>query len=248
MNRELWLACVGLLFGSLVSPAVAQESAGIDEEKLLAPYRAAAMDRWDKDVRALEALDRTEQDPEDAVLLIGSSSIRLWDTAAEDLAPYPIIRRGYGGAKFTDEAVFARRLIEPHRFRAMVLFVANDVTGGANDTPPAKIEQLVRHIVAVARQREPEAQLFIVEVTPTRSRFGAWDKIRKVNEVLREIALTEDNTHFVPTAEYYLDAAGQPREELFRDDQLHQNREGYVLWGKLIRRRLDDFLGAPVRQ
>ena len=219
-------------------PAAASESEGTPADK----YREAAVERWENDIRKLEALDATQQDQAGSVLYIGSSSIRLWDTVAEDMAPYPAIKRGYGGARYTDLAVFAPRLIKPHQFKAMVMFVANDVTGGGGDTPLDEIERLVRYIIGVARNHQPNAELFIVEVTPTNSRYQAWDKIRQVNARLREIALTEDNTHFIPTAEYYLDAEGKPRGEFFRDDQLHLNREGYRRWSKLIRRRLDDFL------
>jgi len=35
-----------------------------------------------------------------------------------------------------------------------------------------------------------------------------------------------------------LDAAGEPREELFVEDQLHLSHEGYLLWAKLIGPRL----------
>ncbi len=205
-------------------------------------YRAKAEARWQADIDKLTALNDAETTNPDSVLYIGSSSIRLWETVAEDMAPYPAIKRGYGGARYTDLSVFARQLIEPHQFRAMVMFVANDVTGGDNDTPLDELEKLVRSIIAVARGHQPDAQLFIVEVTPSQSRFQAWPQIRQVNAVLREVAFTETNTHFIPTAEYFLDASGQPRTEFFRDDQLHLNRAGYARWARLIRRRLDDFL------
>jgi hypothetical protein len=240
----MWLLGVGVLICGLQHATVFAQRAG-DAPALpawLAAYRDAATERWDADIRRLEALDQNQADPEDAVLLIGSSSIRLWETAAADLDPYPVIRRGYGGAKYTDLAVFAKRLIEPHQFRGMVMFVANDVTGGAGDTTLEELRRLVEYILEVAHRHQPAAQLFIVEVTPTRSRWDAWEQIRGVNALLREIALTTSHTHFIPTAEFYLDTAGQPREELFRDDQLHLNRAGYRRWGAQIRHRLDAFL------
>ncbi|XZE52955.1 GDSL-type esterase/lipase family protein [Planctomycetaceae bacterium SH139] len=228
----LGLLGVQLVFGQLVCQA--------DEPN--DKYRPKAEARWQADIDKLTALNDAEPSATDSVLYIGSSSIRLWETVAEDMAPYPAIKRGYGGARYTDLSVFARQLIEPHRFRAMVMFVANDVTGEEQDTPLEEIETLVRSIIAVARGHQPNAELFIVEVTPSQSRFQAWPQIRQVNALLREVALTETNTHFIPTAEYFLDAGGQPRTEFFRDDQLHLNRAGYTRWAKLIRRHLDDFL------
>lgn len=203
-----------------------------------------AVSRWEGDIQKLEALDAAEPDPEDAVLLVGSSSIRLWDGAVGAMKPYPIIRRGYGGAKYSDLLVYARRLIEPHEYQAIVFFVGNDVSGGKTDHAVEDVEKWVRAIVKVARDHQPDAAILLVEVTPTPVRFDAWPKIRKLNAMLREVALTEPNTSFVSTAEFYLDRDDQPRRELFRDDNLHQNETGYQVWASLIKRRLDEVLAT----
>ena len=152
------------------------------------PEQIAAARRWEPDIAALEARDRTESHPPDSILLVGSSSIRLWDSVAADLAPYHPIQRGFGGARFADVAVYAWRLIRPHRFRALVLFAANDVTGGPDDARPEQVAVWLGHIVEVARAAQPEAAIFCLEITPTPARWAAWPKIREVNHALaREI-------------------------------------------------------------
>ncbi len=59
---------------------------------------AAAFEPWQSDIDGFapaiaefEKLDQTEQYPDDAILFTGSSSVRLWKTIAEDVAPYPVI-------------------------------------------------------------------------------------------------------------------------------------------------------------
>ncbi|TWT91891.1 GDSL-type esterase/lipase family protein [Neorhodopirellula pilleata] len=203
-----------------------------------------AVEKWDDEIQKLEQKDQDEPDPQNAVLLLGSSSIRLWENAAGALAPYPVIRRGYGGAKYSDLLVYSRRLIVPHEFRAAVIFVANDITGGQSDHEVEAVEKWVRAIVRTAREHQPQAAILLVEVTPTPSRFDAWSKIRELNGKIREIALTEPNTYFVATAEFYMDRDDQPRAEFFRDDRLHQNEAGYAIWASLIKRRLDEVLSG----
>ncbi len=232
--------CLGLVVLTGCSNAPVAPPADKD---FLEPFRAHAVAEWEGDIQGLESRDATESLPENAILFVGSSSIRLWETLAADMAPYPIIQRGYGGARYSDLAVYAERVIEPHDYRALVLFVANDVSGETRDHSPQQVGRFVRHILDVARTHRPLAPIFIVEITPTESRFNVWPEIRKVNAVLREISLTTDNTYFIPTAEYYLDALGNPRPGLFVSDKLHLNAAGYALWTKLIRRRLDDVLG-----
>ncbi len=103
---------------------------------------------------------------------------------------------------------------------------------------------MVRHIIEVSRNHQPDAPVLLVEITPCSSRWDAWPKIRAVNYLLREITFTVPNTYFVETAEYYLDAENRPIDDYFRKDLLHQNAAGYRLWGKLIQRRLGEALRA----
>ena len=60
------------------------------------------------EIEAFEHLDNTQTYADDAVLFIGSSSIRLWKTLETDMKPYAVIQRGYGGAHFRDMVFFYR--------------------------------------------------------------------------------------------------------------------------------------------
>lgn len=229
------------------TPLTAQDSSpgtSVSPQALLAPYREAAEKKWSEAITTFDQQNKSETDPDDAILFIGSSSIRRWTTMAADMAPYPTVRRGYGGAKYTDMAVFVDQLISPHDYRAIVMFVGNGVVGKDDDHTPDQIEALTRHIVSVSHQHQPGAPFFLIEITPCEKRFEAWPKIRAVNARLREIALSTPDTYFIPTASHYLNADGTPRPELFVEDKLHLNEDGYKQWASLIRRRLDDVLAT----
>jgi lysophospholipase L1-like esterase len=200
--------------------------------------------KWAEEIAKLEARDKSESYPDDAILFIGSSSIRMWKGLDEDIAPYRGINRGYGGARYSDLAVFAQRLITPHKYAAAVVFVANDIVGKPADTPLDELDRLVRHIVDVSKKHQPDAPVLIVEITPTESRFAAYPQIRKANFVLREIALTEPGVFLVETNDYYLTPDRKPIADYFLDDRLHQNPTGYELWGSLIKRELDEVLAS----
>ena len=225
------------------SPTATDQSPEVrdqDSNDLLSPYREAAEKKWSKSIDAFDSQNETEADPADAIMFIGSSSIRRWSTMATDMAPYRTIRRGYGGAKYTDMAVFVQRLVSPHKYRALVMFVGNGVTGKPEDHTPDQIESLARHIVSVSHRHQPGAPVFLIEITPCEKRFEAWPKIRAVNARLREIALSTPDTYFIPTASHYLKPDGTPRAQMFVEDRLHLNEAGYKQWSTLIRRRLDD--------
>jgi hypothetical protein len=201
--------------------------------------QAAASREWEQDIAALEALDQTELHPADSILFVGSSSIRLWDTIARDIAPYHPIRRAYGGAKSSDLAVFVRRLIAPHQFRALVIFVANDVTGSDEDATPEQVTTWFNHFVGTAQDIAPAVPIFWIAVTPTPARWDAWPKIRQVNAALARACAAHHDVHFIPTAYAYLDEQGQPHPDLFQDDRLHLNELGYRIWSAIILSHLD---------
>ena len=208
----------------------------------LSQYWDEAVKRWSHDIEALEQRDVDQRDPKDAILFIGSSSIRRWESIETDMAPYQVVQRGYGGAKYSDLAVFSKRLIHPHKYSALVVFVANDVQGKSEDHSCEEVEECIRHIVKVSRAHRPQAPIFFIEITPTRKRFSAWPLIREVNARIQQVSSSLPNTYFISTAEYFLDPFGNPRDELFVDDQLHLNNAGYEKWSVLIRRDLDKVL------
>jgi hypothetical protein len=226
LPAKAWLALTGLLLAA--EPG---------------PEQIAAARRWEPDLAALEARDRAESHPPDSILLVGSSSIRLWDSIVADLAPYHPIPRGFGGARFADVAVHARRLIRPHRFRALVLFAANDVTGAPDDARPEQVAAWFGHLVEVARAAQPEAPIFCLEITPTPARWAAWPKIQEVNRALARECARRPGVHFIPTAHAFLTPEGRPAADLFRDDRLHLNALGYRLWSAILKSHLDARLG-----
>jgi hypothetical protein len=195
---------------------------------------------WENDIKSFEQLDKSVKYSDDAILFAGSSSIRLWTSLEKDMAPYNIIQRGYGGAKLSDFAVYSSRIIDPHPCRAIVLFIANDITGSDQDKTPEEDAALFRYILKTIRKSHQSTPVFWIEITPTASRWKVWPEIQKANALIKEICAREKNTYFITTSYAFLDDKGLPKSELFRDDQLHLTEKGYEVWTGIIRNELDN--------
>jgi len=185
---------------------------------------ASAAEQWNSDVRQLAKSNCTEGGS-DTVLCLGSSSFRLWDSIDTDMAPYPVLRRAYGGAKFCDLAIYTPEIVHGLRFRSAMVFVANDITGSKSDKTPQEIQRLAELVIHKVREQNSEASIFLVAITPTPSRFDHWPKIQAANVALQELAKRMQNVYFVSTEEHYL-TNGKPRSELFTTDRLHQQALG----------------------
>jgi len=199
---------------------------------------------WENDIRKFEELDKSVEYQKDAILFAGSSSIRLWTTLESDMSPYPVIQRGYGGAKLSDFAVYAGRIIAPHPCRAIVLFIANDITGSEYDKSPKEGAALFRCILGTIRRSHPDTPVFWIAVTPTASRWEVWNDIQKEGTIIKDICEHNGNTYYIRTDFAFLNENGKPKTELFRDDQLHLNERGYAIWTGIIKKELEKVISV----
>ena len=197
---------------------------------------------WEPEIGKLVNLSKTESYTDDAIIFAGSSSIRLWSTLPEDMAPFNIIQRGYGGARLSDFAVYADRIFSPLPARALVLFIANDITGGEKDKSPGEVKKLFLYVVKTFRKSHPGAPVFWIAITPTESRWKAWPRISEANDLIRETCENRSNLYFIRTDYAFLNEKGEPRAELFRPDKLHLNTEGYKVWTEIIKKELSRML------
>lgn len=197
---------------------------------------------WEPEIQKFEQLDKTGSFNGNEILFAGSSSIRLWQTISDDMAPYPVIQRGYGGAKLSDFAVYADRIFDPHPCRAIVIFIANDIHGGDNDKSPEEVLSLYKNVIKTIRKKQAETPVFWIAITPTSSRWRVWPEIQKANNLIQEYCESADNLYFIKTDFAFLGENGRPINEFFRDDLLHLNADGYAVWTEIITNELNRVL------
>jgi lysophospholipase L1-like esterase len=201
-----------------------------------------SVQKWENDIREFEQLDSTNRYPNNAVLFMGSSSIRLWNTLEEDIKPYSVIQRGFGGSRISDVAWYTPRIVYPHQIQAVVIFVANDISGSKEDKTPQEIASLFSYIVKTIHKKHPDLPVFYIQVTPTESRWKVWPRIQEGNKLVKQLCAKNPDLHFVETAKYFLSSEGTPNAELFVDDKLHLSAQGYQIWTRLVKAELDKVL------
>ncbi|MFL2666074.1 MAG: GDSL-type esterase/lipase family protein [Flavobacteriaceae bacterium] len=196
-------------------------------------------EKWEQEIKKLELLDQKENYSDNAILFIGSSSIRLWKSIKQDLDPYEPIKRGYGGARYSDLIHFTERLVSPHKVKAVGIFVANDITGGMNDLSPKEVLDLAKFIVKKIRKSHKNKPIFFIETTPTSKRWKVWDKISKANDLIKDFSSNNRNIFYIDTRSFYFISNGIPNDDFFIRDKLHLNSKGYKLWAKILKESFD---------
>ena len=223
--KRLATASLALCLLAAVTPARAQ---------LASPFAEAhdyAM--WEKEVAAYEAADRLSPPPRGGALFIGSSTIRLWATLADDFPGRKVINRGFGGSEIVDSTHFADRLIFPHEPGQIFLRAGgNDIHAGRT---PREVARDFAEFVRVVHARLPRAEILFIGLSPAPARWGEADKGRELNRLIRAMALEMPRVGFVDAGDISLSPAGAALLELFAKDRLHFAPEGYKLLAERVR-------------
>lgn len=187
---------------------------------------------WD-DVQAIKKYDQMYVPPANPILFTGSSSIRKWNDLERTFADYVVMNRGIGGAVTNDITYYVNDIVFPYHPRQIVLYV------GENDAPDEQttadsILNRTKHLMAVLRSQLPDVPVIYLAMKPSPSRKKYQQKVKAANDLIREYLKTEKNTTFIDIYSLMLTPEGKLRPELFVEDMLHMNSEGYKIWRAAI--------------
>ena len=188
--------------------------------------------RFEKDIAAFESQDRLSSPPRDAMLFVGSSSIRYWDVDAA-FPGIATIKRGFGGSHVSDNLYFADRIIVRYQPRLIVFYAGDaDVAGDKNAD---QIAQDYRAFISLIHGKLPATPMVIIAIKPSPAHWSRMDTIRRANTMVRELVASDPLVSYVDVEAPLLGANGKPRPELYADNGLNLNERGYEAWNGATR-------------
>ena len=186
---------------------------------------------WEETIRTFEDWDRKNSFPSDAVLFVGSSSIRLWPTR-ECFAGLEVINRGFGGSKIYEVNYFANRIVLPYKPKLIVFYAGdNDIAGGMS---AQQVFEDYQKFVKIVHNELPDTRIIFISIKPCRSRWSFWPAMDEANNMIRKFSDKNLRLFYFDGAAPLLDNNGEPKDELFLEDKLHLNSKGYDIWTKLL--------------
>jgi lysophospholipase L1-like esterase len=187
--------------------------------------------RFDAEIAAFENWDRQNAFPRNVILFVGSSSIRLWQTA-ESFPDLPVINRGFGGSHISDVNHFAERIVLKYVPRLIVFYAGdNDIAGGKS---PRRVFGDFQRFAELVHARRPDTPIVFLSIKPSPSRWKFWPDVKQANASVAELAERDERIVYVDIAAPMLGPDGEPRSEIFLDDGLHLNEKGYALWTRIL--------------
>lgn len=186
---------------------------------------------YEAEVCALERTSTGRINGNRPPVFYGSSSIRLWDTLAQDFDPR-VLNLGFGGSTLEACDYFFARLVPPVHPRSLLLYAGDNDLGDGRS-----VEQILESFRSLADKLAlsvGEIPFGFVSVKPSPARYSIIDRIRRLNDLIRRDIEARPSGYYVDIFPAMLDQAGKPRAEFFQPDGLHLNRDGYRLWSRLL--------------
>ena len=169
-----------------------------------------------------------------AILCVGSSSMRMWDSRIhEDLAPMSVISRGFGGSQLCDVNYYFDELIAACKPRAIVLYEGdNDIAVGK---PVEQIEADFKTFQSKVSHLYPGIRVYIISVKPSTKRWEMWPQYSELNAKIRAMCEANPLYRYIDMEKALLNTEGKPLDGIFLEDGLHLNNDGYDLWAEAVR-------------
>lgn len=211
------LKSIGILFFLLACVSASSAQTAYDREKI-----------WEAEIGRFAEIDRKQTPPEGAILFVGSSSIRMWETLRRDFPRFKVINRGFGGAQFEDVNHFADRIVAPYKPKKIVLYAGeNDID--AKQTAENVLEDF-KIFIAFRDKNLPGTPVVFISLKPSILRWAMWPEMKRANELIKAEAKKHRKVEFVDLASKMLGADGLPLPDIYLEDKLHLNSKGYEIW------------------
>ncbi len=178
--------------------------------------------------------DSTRMPAPNAVLFIGSSSIRMWNDLQKDFPGKTFINRGFGGSSTPHVIQYADEIIFPYNPKQIVIYVGeNDIVS----TPPAtpvEVANRIDSLIRLIRNKLPLVPIVYISIKPSISRLSIIPQMKEANKLIKERLSHQKNIVFVDVFSKMLDENGKPMKDIFLADNLHMNAKGYAIWKKAL--------------
>lgn len=193
---------------------------------------------WCFAIRKFKQADKRNPPPRGAILFTGSSSIRFWDTLEQDMAPYAVINRGFGGSMLHQVHHYVDDIVLPYRPAAIFLYAGENDIAGLWLTRKHSAEEICDNFEAFYRHlqdEQPGTPIDYISIKPARARRKYWPEMQRANRMVERFCAAEDNAHYIDIVPVMQTASGEVRKDLFTIDGVHMNKKGYALWTRVIR-------------
>ena len=113
--------------------------------------------------------------------------------------------------------------------------------------PPEQVVGDFKAFVEKIRTKLPDVRIAIMSSGPSLDRFSSADKIKKLNQLIKEYVGQGKNLDYIDTFDAFMGPDGLPRPELYVADKTHNSAEGYKIRVSLVKPYVEKFMNEENR-
>ncbi len=208
---------------------------------LLAPLLAqsglepARIQKWEKDIVALEKRHKEKAPEKGGIVFAGSSTIRQWDLA-KSFPEWKAINCAFGGSEIRDVTHFVERIILKHEPKTIVFYAGdNDINANRK---PEQVHADFRAFAEAVHKQLPKTRIHFICVKPSLARWKQFETQSNANALVKEFCSKDERLNYINIVPGMLGKDGEPIPEMFVKDGLHLTPKGYEVLSEAVQKAL----------
>ncbi len=193
-----------------------------------------AQPRYWKAIQKFKKQDSLHFPGKGKLVLIGSSSFTRWKDVQDYFPEYPLINRGFGGARVGDLIRYVDDIVTPYHPKQVLIYCGNDL--GDASLSPADIAGLFRQLFEDIRKKNKNVPIAVLSVRPEKSDVGNAARIQKkkeTNRLIEKFVRSQNYSAFINIYDPMHNPDGTLKNDIFVPDG-HMNDKGNRIWKKVI--------------
>lgn len=200
---------------------------------MVLPSVAQDMQKWEKEISAFEQQNKQTKPPRKPIVFTGSSSIRMWETLAQDFPNKKVLNHGFGGSQTFEVGHFADRIIKAYQPKQVVIYVGdNDLAAGKT---PDQVFTDFKALFQKIRSGGHKTDVQFISIKPSPSRKNLLPAIVQTNQLIRDYLITQKHAGYIDIYSRMLTPQGKFNPMLYKADSLHMTDAGYRIWAAAVR-------------
>lgn len=189
---------------------------------------------YDAQVAAIHAHANELRGEKPRLVLLGSSSFRFWPETDTVFSHFDVVNAGFGGSCFQDAWRLRDTLI--YALNPDVLMIYEGDNDVHDHIPLDDIMATASLLLEEVSVKMPNLDVVVVAPKASPARYHLKAAYLELNASLRLLAM-DHGAHWVDFWDVQHREDGTLRDDLFIEDHLHLNNEGYAVWVRELRRQ-----------
>ncbi|OIR05477.1 hypothetical protein GALL_125290 [mine drainage metagenome] len=187
-----------------------------------------------EEIDAFKRLDNAAFPAKGAILFEGSSSFRKWTDVQRYFPSHKIINRGFGGSTLPDVIRYADEIIFPYQPKQIIIYCGENDIASSDTITAEMVLKRYRQLFFLIRSKLKNVEIDFVSIKPSPSRIKFLETVKQSNQLIKDFIATQKHAKFINVFNAMLNDDGTIKQEIFIEDNLHMNANGYAIWKKII--------------